>query len=128
MHASLQAKGLVGLAYYELGFRQITNNLRPINTVADVFEDPQVIHRRMRLDLDNPRAAGGSTPGLRAGLVIDGAPDAPPPSDDALRDALRDQLARGASVKDAANAVAIAFGASRRAVYELALTVPRTQR
>ena len=45
-----------------------------------------------------------------------------------LSQPLRDQLARGASVKDAANAVASAFGASRRAVYELALTVPRTQR
>jgi crotonobetainyl-CoA:carnitine CoA-transferase CaiB-like acyl-CoA transferase len=48
----------------------------PINTVADVFDDPQVIHRGMKLDLDNPRAAGGSTPGLRSGLVIDGAPAA----------------------------------------------------
>lgn len=36
MHASLQARGLVGLAYFELGFRQITNKLRPINTVADI--------------------------------------------------------------------------------------------
>lgn len=36
MHDSLHEKGLVGLAYYELGFRQITNSLRPINTVADL--------------------------------------------------------------------------------------------
>lgn len=50
----------------------------PINTVADVFEDPQVIHRGMRIDVDNPRAAGGSTPGLRSGIVIDGAPAASP--------------------------------------------------
>lgn len=36
MHESLHEKGLVGLAYYELGFRQITNSLRPIHTVADL--------------------------------------------------------------------------------------------
>ncbi len=36
MHAKLEAKGLVGLAYYELGFRQITNSKRPINKVEDL--------------------------------------------------------------------------------------------
>lgn len=36
MHDALHDKGLVGLAYYELGFRQITNSLRPIHTVADL--------------------------------------------------------------------------------------------
>jgi TRAP-type transport system periplasmic protein len=36
MHAKLQDKGLVGLAYFELGFRNITNSKRPINTVADL--------------------------------------------------------------------------------------------
>lgn len=36
MHAMLDAKGIVGLAYYELGFRNLTNAKRPINKVADI--------------------------------------------------------------------------------------------
>jgi TRAP-type transport system periplasmic protein len=36
MHKKLEEKGLVGLAYYELGFRQITNSKRPIAKVDDI--------------------------------------------------------------------------------------------
>ncbi len=36
MHAKLQDKGMVGLTYWELGFRNLTNSKRPINTVADM--------------------------------------------------------------------------------------------
>ena len=36
MHAKLEPKGLVGLGYYELGFRNITNNRRAINKVEDL--------------------------------------------------------------------------------------------
>lgn len=36
LHKKLEDKGLVGLAYYELGFRQITNSKRPIQKVEDV--------------------------------------------------------------------------------------------
>jgi tripartite ATP-independent transporter DctP family solute receptor len=36
LHAKLQEKGLVGLGYYELGFRQITNSKRPITKVQDL--------------------------------------------------------------------------------------------
>lgn len=36
LHAKLEEKGIVGLAYFELGFRHITNSRRPINTVADL--------------------------------------------------------------------------------------------
>ncbi|MDO9146802.1 MAG: TRAP transporter substrate-binding protein [Hydrogenophaga sp.] len=36
LHARLEEKGIVGLAYFELGFRHITNSRRPINTVADL--------------------------------------------------------------------------------------------
>jgi TRAP-type transport system periplasmic protein len=36
MHQKLDAKGLVGLAYYELGFRNITNSKRPITKVSDI--------------------------------------------------------------------------------------------
>ena len=36
LHAKLEEKGLVGLGYYELGFRHITNSRRPIHKVEDV--------------------------------------------------------------------------------------------
>ena len=36
LHAKLEEKGMVGLAYYELGFRNITNSKRPIAKVDDI--------------------------------------------------------------------------------------------
>jgi tripartite ATP-independent transporter DctP family solute receptor len=36
MHQKLEEKGLVGLSYWELGFRNITNSKRPLNKVEDV--------------------------------------------------------------------------------------------
>ncbi|MEY3475091.1 MAG: hypothetical protein RL087_1549 [Pseudomonadota bacterium] len=36
MHAKLDEKGLVGLTYWELGFRNITNSKRPLNKVEDI--------------------------------------------------------------------------------------------
>jgi tripartite ATP-independent transporter DctP family solute receptor len=36
MHAKLEEKGLVGLAYYELGFRKITNSKRAVTKVEDL--------------------------------------------------------------------------------------------
>jgi tripartite ATP-independent transporter DctP family solute receptor len=36
LHKKLEDKGLVGLAYYELGFRELTNSKRPINKVDDI--------------------------------------------------------------------------------------------
>ncbi len=36
MHALLEAKGIVGLSYWELGYRQITNSKRPLNKVEDI--------------------------------------------------------------------------------------------
>lgn len=36
LHAKLQDKGIVGLAYWELGFRNITNSRRPIQKVEDI--------------------------------------------------------------------------------------------
>ena len=50
----------------------------PINTVAQVFLDPQVAARGMVLALDNPAAAGGTTPGLRSPILIDGVAQASP--------------------------------------------------
>ena len=36
LHGKLADKGLVGLAYFELGFRNMTNSKRPITTVDDI--------------------------------------------------------------------------------------------
>lgn len=36
LHKKLEDKGLVGLAYYELGFRNLTNSKRPITKVEDI--------------------------------------------------------------------------------------------
>ncbi len=36
LHARLADKGIVGLAYWELGFRDLTNGRRPINKVEDI--------------------------------------------------------------------------------------------
>lgn len=36
LHAKLADKGMVGLAYYELGFRNLTNSKRPITKVEDI--------------------------------------------------------------------------------------------
>jgi TRAP-type transport system periplasmic protein len=36
MHALLEEKGLVGLSYWELGYRQMTNSKRPLNKVEDI--------------------------------------------------------------------------------------------
>ncbi len=44
----------------------------PINTLAEVFADPQVIARGMRLDRAHPAAKGGSIPGVRSPITING--------------------------------------------------------
>jgi tripartite ATP-independent transporter DctP family solute receptor len=36
MHAKLADKGIIGLAYWELGFRDLTNGRRPIHKVEDI--------------------------------------------------------------------------------------------
>ena len=36
LEAKLQEKNIVGLAYFELGFRQLTNSKRAVNTVEDI--------------------------------------------------------------------------------------------
>jgi crotonobetainyl-CoA:carnitine CoA-transferase CaiB-like acyl-CoA transferase len=50
----------------------------PINTMDQVFSDPQVIHRKMALKLPSATAKGGSIPGVRTPIVVDGAPMASP--------------------------------------------------
>jgi crotonobetainyl-CoA:carnitine CoA-transferase CaiB-like acyl-CoA transferase len=45
----------------------------PINSVEEVFADPQVIARRLRIDLPATGAAGGTVPSVRSPIVLDGA-------------------------------------------------------
>jgi crotonobetainyl-CoA:carnitine CoA-transferase CaiB-like acyl-CoA transferase len=53
----------------------------PVNSVADVFADPHVQSRRLRVDLPCERAKGGSVPTLRSPIMLDGEPMvAPRPS------------------------------------------------
>lgn len=42
----------------------------PINTVPQVFEDPQVVHRGLRVDLSE--AGGGTVPAVASPIVLDG--------------------------------------------------------
>ncbi len=63
----------------------------PINSVADVFADPQVIARGLRVDLPAPAAAAGSVPGVASPVVLDGVrmvADTPAPALDADRGAV----------------------------------------
>ncbi len=46
----------------------------PINDLAQVFADPQVIHRRMKVEPKSAAAKDGKIPGVRTPIVIDGAP------------------------------------------------------
>jgi crotonobetainyl-CoA:carnitine CoA-transferase CaiB-like acyl-CoA transferase len=46
----------------------------PVNTIAEVFSDPQAIARGLRVDLPAPHAKGGTIPGLRSPIVLDGEP------------------------------------------------------
>jgi crotonobetainyl-CoA:carnitine CoA-transferase CaiB-like acyl-CoA transferase len=64
----------------------------PINTLSEVFADPQVIARQMRIDRPNKRAKGGTTPGLRTPITIDGVHAAAPLPAPALGEHTRDVL------------------------------------
>jgi crotonobetainyl-CoA:carnitine CoA-transferase CaiB-like acyl-CoA transferase len=46
----------------------------PINMLDQVFENPQVVHRGMKLTLKNAAAKGGTIPGVRTPVMIDGVP------------------------------------------------------
>ena len=45
----------------------------PINSVADVFSDPQIIHRGMRVDTPHTGSALGTAPGVRTPVVLSDA-------------------------------------------------------
>src|SRR5215813_11143808 len=54
----------------------------PINTLEDVFADPQVLARKLRIELPSAFAKGGAIPGVRAPITINGvrmAADRAPP-------------------------------------------------
>ena len=44
----------------------------PINNLEQVFNDPQVVHRGMKLDLPSAAAKSGTIPGVRTPIVMDG--------------------------------------------------------
>jgi crotonobetainyl-CoA:carnitine CoA-transferase CaiB-like acyl-CoA transferase len=46
----------------------------PINDLQQVFSDAQVVHRGMKLQLKCAAAKGGTVPGVRTPIVLDGAP------------------------------------------------------
>jgi crotonobetainyl-CoA:carnitine CoA-transferase CaiB-like acyl-CoA transferase len=50
----------------------------PINNLDQVFADPHVMHRGMRLELPSPFAKGGMIPGVRTPIMVDGQPMASP--------------------------------------------------
>jgi len=66
----------------------------PINTLEDVFADPQVLARKLRIELPSAFAKGGAIPGVRAPITINGvrmAADRAPPvlgqhTDEVLRE------------------------------------------
>ena len=48
----------------------------PINPLDQVFADPQVMHRGMRIDRPSAAAKAGTIPGVRTPIMIDGKPAA----------------------------------------------------
>lgn len=46
----------------------------PINNIEQVFGDPQVVHRGMRIDMPSKAAKAGKIPGVRTPIVMDGVP------------------------------------------------------
>ena len=48
----------------------------PINPLDQVFADPQVVHRGMRIDRPSAAAKAGSIPGVRTPIMINGNPAA----------------------------------------------------
>ena len=46
----------------------------PINNLDNVFDDPHVKHRGMKLDIPSDHAKGGTIPGIRTPIMLDGKP------------------------------------------------------
>ena len=70
----------------------------PINDVGQVFADPQVIYRQMRLDLPDIAASGGTVPGVRAPIRFSESTlkyDTPSPALGAHNDEIRSAVEAG---------------------------------
>jgi crotonobetainyl-CoA:carnitine CoA-transferase CaiB-like acyl-CoA transferase len=70
----------------------------PINTVNDVFSDPQAIARGIRVDLLAPHVKGGSLPTVRGPIMMNGQPlvaDRPSPELNADSTSVRNDRAWG---------------------------------
>ena len=70
----------------------------PIHNIAEVFADPQVVARAMRLDLPAPDAAAGTVPGVRTPVLFSRTPlsyQQPSPRLGADTEALRANIADG---------------------------------
>jgi crotonobetainyl-CoA:carnitine CoA-transferase CaiB-like acyl-CoA transferase len=50
----------------------------PINTLDQVFTDPHVVYRGMKIDLPRSEAKEGTIPGIRTPVMLDGQPMASP--------------------------------------------------
>jgi crotonobetainyl-CoA:carnitine CoA-transferase CaiB-like acyl-CoA transferase len=73
----------------------------PIHDIAEVFADPQVVARAMRLDLPAPDATGGTVPGVRSPILFSRTPlsyEQPSPRLGADTEALLADLAEGKSL------------------------------
>ena len=68
-----------------------------VNSIADVFDEPQVVHRGMRVDL--PHSEGGTAPGIANPINYSATPvdyrTAPPLLGEHTDEVLRDVLGRG---------------------------------
>ena len=53
-------------------FEEVGVPAGPINNLADVFANPQVVARGMRIDLPHQAARGGTIPGVRSPITING--------------------------------------------------------
>src|SRR6185295_1386059 len=70
----------------------------PINDIADTFADPQVQHRKMRIDLAEKVEGGTTIPGVRTPIVLSETPlryDHPSPRLGADGDEIRDAVRSG---------------------------------
>jgi crotonobetainyl-CoA:carnitine CoA-transferase CaiB-like acyl-CoA transferase len=70
----------------------------PINDIADAFADPQVQHRKMRIDLTEKVEGGVTIPGVRTPIMLSGTPlryDHPSPRLGADSDEIRDAVRSG---------------------------------
>jgi 16S rRNA (cytidine1402-2'-O)-methyltransferase len=118
------------LVFYETGPR-LADSLADMSAVFGAEREAAVARELTKLYETTVRGALGSVdvgePRGEYVLVVAGAPTATDsPDDDTVRAALREELAGGASRRDAAARVAGRLGLPKRAVYDLAVSLPST--